>query len=311
MVAYIGRRLLLLVPVALGVTVLVFLLIHLTPGDPARTYLGNHATPRALAAVRHQWGLDRPLPAQYGSFLGSLLHGDLGQSLYYGSSVASLITSRLPVTLLLLLLSAIFSVVLSVPLAVLAAAKRNTVLDHLVRAVPVIGLGMPSFWVGTILILVFALKLHMFPVGGYGDSFGNHLYSLVLPGITIALSMVPMLIRSLRTSMIEALNSDYVAFGRAKGLSATAVLTRYGLRNAGISAVSVLGINIGFLVSGTLIIENVFALPGLGSLMIEAILKRDFPVVQGIALIFAVITVLVFLLTDLAYALLDPRVRPA
>jgi peptide/nickel transport system permease protein len=170
---------------------------------------------------------------------------------------------------------------------------------------------MPSFWVGTILIIIFALRLHIFPVAGYGNGLPGHLEALVLPGLTIAVSIAPMLVRSLRTATIEALNSDYVAFARAKGASGRAVLLRYGLRNASISAVTVLGINIGFLVGGTLVIENVFALPGLGSLMVQAILDRDFPVVQGIALFFAVIVVLVYLLTDVAYALLDPRVRLA
>lgn len=168
---------------------------------------------------------------------------------------------------------------------------------------------MPSFWVGTILIIIFALRLHIFAVAGYGNGLVGHLQSLVLPGLTIAISIAPMLVRSLRASMIEALSSDYVAFAKAKGATAPAVVMRYGLRNASISAVTILGINIGFLVGGTLVIENVFALPGLGSLMVQAILDRDFPVVQGITLVFAVIVVAVYLLTDVAYALLDPRVR--
>jgi peptide/nickel transport system permease protein len=308
---YVGRRLALLIPVALGVTLLVFFSIHLVPGDPARTFLGDRATPQAVAALHRAWGLDRPLPVQYWLFMDRLFHGNLGQSLFYQSSVAGLIAGRLPVTLLLLLYAAVGAVLISVPLALAAARRPDGIADHVVRAVGIAGIGMPSFWVGTILIILLALHAGLFPVAGYGNTWPSHLWSLVLPGLTVAISIAPMLVRSLRTAMIDALNSDYVAFARAKGASGAAVLLRYGLRNASISAVSILGINIGFLVGGTLVIENVFALPGLGSLMIQSILDRDFPVVQGITLIFAVIVVFVYLLTDVAYAVLDPRVRLA
>ncbi len=306
---YIARRLVLVVPVALGVTLLAFFSIHLVPGDPARTFLGDRATPQTVAALHRAWGLDHPIPVQYWLFMDRLFHGNLGQSLYYQSSVAGLIISRLPVTLLLLAYAAAGAVLISVPLALAAARRPDGIADQAVRAVGIVGIGMPSFWVGTILIIVLALHAGLFPVAGYGSSLPGHLWSLVLPGLTVAISIAPMLVRSLRTAMIDALNSDYVAFARAKGAGGTAVLLRYGLRNASISAVSILGINIGFLVGGTLVIENVFALPGLGSLMVQSVLDRDFPVVQGITLIFAVIVVLVYLLTDVAYALLDPRVR--
>jgi peptide/nickel transport system permease protein len=306
---YIARRLLILVPVVLGVTILVFFSIHLVPGDPARSFLGDRATPAAVAALHREWGLNEPIPVQYWLFMSRLLHGNLGQSLFYQSSVAGLIGGRLPVTLLLLLYAAVLSVLISVPLAMAAARRPDGIADHVVRAIGLVGIGMPSFWVGTILIIIFALRLHIFAVAGYGSGLIGHLESLVLPGLTIAISIAPMLVRSLRASMIEALNSDYVAFAKAKGATAPAVVMRYGLRNASISAVTILGINIGFLVGGTLVIENVFALPGLGSLMVQAILDRDFPVVQGITLVFAVIVVVVYLLTDVAYALLDPRVR--
>lgn len=309
LLSYIGRRLMILIPVVLGVTVLVFFSIHLVPGDPARSFLGDHATPSAVAALHQLWGLDHPIPVQYLLFLGRLLHGNLGQSLFYQSSVGSLISGRLPLTLLLLLYATIFAVLIAVPLAIAAARRPDGAVDHAVRAVGLVGIGMPSFWVGTLLIIVFGLHLHVFPVAGYGTNLPSQLRALVLPGLTVAISIAPMLVRSLRTAMIDALNSEYVAFARAKGVAGPAVLLRYGLRNASISAVTVLGINIGFLVGGTLVVENVFALPGLGSLMVQSILNRDFPVVQGITLVFAVLVVLVYLLTDIAYALLDPRVR--
>lgn len=296
-------------PVVLGVTLLVFFSIHLVPGDPARAFLGDRATPSAVAALHREWGLDKPLPVQYWLFLKRLLHLNLGQSLFYQSSTMSLLSSHLPVTLLLLLYGSVGAVLISLPLAVLAARHPDGLVDQLVRGIGVIGIGMPSFWVGTMLILLFGLDLRLFPVAGYGQTFGQHLESLVLPGITIALSISPMLVRSVRQGMIDALNSDYVAFARSKGAGATTVLLRYGLRNAAIPAVSVLGVNIGFLVGGTLVVENVFALPGLGTLMVQSILNRDFPVVQGITLVFAVMVILVYLLTDIAYAVLDPRVR--
>ena len=306
---YVIRRLLLLVPVVLGVTLLVFFSIHLVPGDPARSFLGDRATPSAVAALHREWGLDRPIWVQYWFFVERLVQGNLGHSLFYQSSTTSLLGSDLPVTLLLLAFGACFAMLIAVPLALAAALRPDRLVDHCVRAIGVTGIGMPSFWVGTMLILLLALGAKLFPVAGYGQGFTDHLRSLVLPGLTIALSIAPILIRSLRQGMIAALNSDYVAFARAKGAGTATVLFRYGLRNAAIPAVSVLGVNIGFLVGGTLVVENVFALPGLGTLMVQSILNRDFPVVQGITLVFALLVVLVYLLTDVAYALLDPRVR--
>jgi peptide/nickel transport system permease protein len=306
---YIVRRLLLLIPIIFGVTLLVFFSIHMVPGNPARSFLGEHATPSAISALDHAWGLDHPIPVQYWLYLGRLLHGNLGQSLFYQSSVSSLIVGHVPVTLLLLLYGAVGAVIFSVPLAALAAIRPGGAADHVVRIAGTVGLGMPSFWIGTSLILLFSVVIKIFPVGGYGTTWPSHFWSLVLPGITIAVSIAPMLLRSLRTSLIEVLGSDYVAFARAKGTGSKTVLFKYGLRNAGVAAVSVLGINIGFLVGGTVIVENVFGLPGLGQLMIQSILERDFPVVQGITLIFAIVVVLVYLLTDVAYALLDPRVQ--
>ena len=309
MLRYVGKRLLLLIPVVLGVSFLAFLLIHLVPGDPARTFLGFRATPQSVKGLDHAWGLDRSLPVQYWLFLDRLGHGDFGQSLFYQANVRSLIASRLPVTLLLLVYATVLSLLISIPVALLAAVKRNTWIDQAARGIPIAGIGMPSFWLGIMLILIFALRLHMFPVGGYGQDIQHHLWSMFLPGLTVALSISPMLIRSMRASLIEALDSDYVAFARSKGLPGRYVLLRYGLRNASISAVTILGINIGFLVGGTLIVENVFAVPGLGSLMVQSILNRDFPVVQGITLVFAALVIIVYLLTDLAYAALDPRVK--
>jgi peptide/nickel transport system permease protein len=308
--AYVLRRLLQLVPIALGVTILVFFLIHLVPGDPAVTILGNQATPARVALLHHEWGLDRPLPVQYAKFMDRIAHGNLGDSLFYGVSAGHLVLQRLPVTLWLIGLGTLLSVLIAVPLAAIAATNRDRIPDHVVRAVPLVGLGFPPFWVGIVLLLVFGLHLgRAFPVGGYGNGFVGHLHSMFLPALTVAFGIAPILIRSLRASLLEVLESEYVTTARSKGLPESRVLVRHALRNAVVSTVSVLGVNIGYLVGGTLVIEQVYALPGIGQLMINSIFQRDFPVVQAVTLVFSIMVVLVYLLSDVAHALLDPRVR--
>jgi peptide/nickel transport system permease protein len=307
---YVVRRLIQIVPIVLGVTVLVFFLIHLVPGDPARTILGNHATPHKVALLHREWGLDKPLPVQYWRFLKRMVRGDLGSSLFYSVPAGRLVVQRLPPTLWLIGLGTLFSVLIAVPLAALAATKRDRLPDQIVRAVPLVGLGFPQFWLGIMLLLAFGLHLGRgFPVGGYGSGVLGHLHSMFLPALTVALAIAPILVRSLRASLLEVFESDYVTTARSKGLSERRVLVRHALRNAVISTVSVLGVNIGFLVGGTLIVEQVFALPGIGQLMINSIFERDFPVVQAVTLAFAIMVVLVYLLTDVVHALLDPRVR--
>jgi peptide/nickel transport system permease protein len=307
--SYVGVRLLQMIPTAIGATIIVFFMVHLIPGDPARTMLGVHATDQAVAQLHHQWGLDKPLPQQYIAFMGRLLHGDLGDSFFFGEPTRDLVVERLPATLFLIGYSVVLAVFISVPLAMLAALRKDRPADHAVRVVPLVGLGMPSFWLGIMLILLFALKLKLFPVSGYGSGFAGHLWALFLPSLTIAIALSPILIRSLRASLLNVLESDYVTTARSKGLPERRVLVRHALRNAVISTVTVLGINIGFLIGGTVVVEKVFALPGVGALLIDAINQRDFTVVQGVTLFFAILVVIVFLLTDLVYSLLDPRVR--
>jgi peptide/nickel transport system permease protein len=242
--------------------------------------------------------------------MGRVFHGNLGSSLFYGVGAGRLVLDRLPVTLWLIGFGALLSVVIAVPLAALAATHRDRPADHVVRAVPLVGLGFPPFWLGIVLLLVFALHLgRLFPVGGYGTGFVGHLHSMFLPSLTVALGIAPILVRSLRASLLEVLESDYVTTARSKGLPERRVLVRHALRNAIISTVSVLGVNIGYLVGGTLVIEQVFAVPGIGQLMINSIFERDFPVVQAVTLVFSVMVVFVYLATDVAHALLDPRVR--
>ncbi len=306
---FVVRRLLMLVPVAIGVTIVVFFMIHLIPGDPARTILGIHATPKRIAILHRQWGLNRPLVSQYWLFIDRLLHGNLGQSLYYGVPAAGLILQRLPPTLWLIVYAAVLAVVISVPLAMIAATRKDAVRDQVVRAVPLLGLGMPPFWVGILLVYALAIKVHAFPVSGYGSGIGGHLHAMFLPALTVAIALAPVVIRSLRASMLNVLGAEYITTARSKGVPSSRLFLRHVLRNAVIPAVTVLGINIGYLIGGTVIIESIFAIPGIGQLMINSIFQRDFPVVQGVTLVFGVLVVLVNLLADLSYAALDPRVR--
>lgn len=305
---YVVRRLVALLPVLFGISLIVFLMIHLVPGDPAKTLLGVRATDESVAALHKAFGLDKPLWQQYLDFMGRLAHGDLGQSFFYNTDVSGLVAGRLPPTLWLLVAAVVLSLLISIPLAVLAASRRGSALDQAIRAVPLIGLGMPAFWVGIMLVLLFGLKLRLFPVSGFGDGTVEHLRSIVLPALTIALALTPILIRSLRTSMIAVLDSDYVVTARAKGLSHRRIIVGHTLRNAAVSSVTVLGVNVAYLVGSTLVVERVFALPGIGTLMLDAIFNRDFAIVQAVTLVFAVMVVTVNLMTDVAHAALDPRV---
>jgi peptide/nickel transport system permease protein len=311
---FIARRLLQAVPTVLGVTLLVFLLLHLVPGDPARALLGPRATPELITRLHHEWGLDQPLYVQFQLFLSRLVHGDLGDSIFLDASVRSLIAQRIPVTGLLILSGVALTILLTVPLAALAASRRNSSIDYAVRAVPIVGLGMPSFWIGIMLILVFSLGLDIFPVGGWGtgwlgqDGQPGHLASLVLPALTIAIGITPITIRSLRASMIEVLGADYVSTARVKGIGGLRLILRHVLPNAAIPTITVLAVNVGFLIGGVVIIEQVFALPGLGQLLFLGISNRDFSVVQGVTLIFAAAVVITNLVTDVTYSLIDPRV---
>ena len=306
---FVFQRLLMLVPVAVGVTIIVFFMIHLIPGDPARTILGIHATPKTVAILHHEWGLDRPLVSQYWLFMDRLFHGNLGQSLYYGSPAGSIIFQRIPATLWLVIYAAILAIVISVPLAMIAASRKDAVRDHIVRAIPLIGLGMPPFWLALLLVYAFAIHWHLFPPSGYGNGFFGHLHAMFLPALVVALALAPVVIRALRASMLNVLGAEYITTAKSKGVPGFQLFLRHVLRNAVIPAVTVLGINIGFLVGGTVIIEYIFAIPGLGQLMLNSIFQRDFPVVQGVTLVFGVLVVLVNLLADLSYAALDPRVR--
>lgn len=306
---YILRRVLLMIPIVLGVATLSFILMKLAPGDPAAAYLGDKATPENVAQLRQAWGLDEPMIIQYLQFLAGLLVGDFGQSFIFQTSVLELLKLRMPATLLLMLVSLVFAVVISVPLSLWVAAKRSAASAIVSRVFAATVQGMPAFFVGTLLILLLGVNLGIFPVGGYGSNFGEHLYSLVLPGLAVALTICPVLIRSLTAALNDSMSAEYTNFALSKGLSRKRTVIDYAFRNAGITGVSILGIQVGHLVGGALVVENVFAIPGVGSLLMEAVLARDYDVVQALTVIFGVLVVLVYLLTDVVYSIVDPRVR--
>ena len=305
---FVGGRTLQAIPVILGVTIISFFVLRLIPGDPTTVMLGTHWTPARAAQLRENLGLNKPVWTQYYLFMDHLAHGNLGDSVYYRSPVAHLISQRLPVTLWLAAYATIIAVSISIPLATISALRKNGVVDQSVRATFLVTFAMPPFWVGLILILLLSLHLHVFPVSGYGSGFFGHLYDLFLPSLTIALGFSAILIRTLRNGILGVLRADYIDTAKAKGLSRQRLLRRHVLRNAMLTAVTVLGVNLSFLIGSTVIIENVFALPGLGQLLASSIFTRDLSVVQGITLVFGILVVLINLLTDVAYAALDPRV---
>jgi peptide/nickel transport system permease protein len=306
---YLIRRLLLLLPVALGVTIVTFFLLRLIPGDPAVFMLDNRATAENVARLRHALGLDRPLLVQYLLFLQNIVTGRLGDSMIYRTQVLPIIMGRLPVTLFLAAYAIALAAVVAVPLGAWAAARKGQPPDQMIRLGVLFSLATPNYWAAIVLLLVFSIELRWFPVGGYGKTLGEHLFHLFLPALTIALSLTPILVRTLRHNILEVLRTEYVRTARAKGLQAATVFMRHVLRNSMISTVSILGINLGFLVGGAVITETVYAIPGTGFLLIKSTFARDYPMVQGLTLIFASLVILVNLLTDVTYAALDPRVR--
>lgn len=306
---YIARRLVQMIPVLLGVTIIVFLMLHLIPGDPAAAMLGDQATDVTIARLRQAMGLDRPLWVQYFYFMRNLAELNLGKSIKYGVPVASLLGPRLLVTFSLVVITAVITSIISLPLGILAALKKDSLLDNVVRSSLMVTMVMPSFWIGIILIIIFSIRLRLFPVSGIGRGPLDDVYHLILPALTISLGLAPILIRSLRSSILEALGTDYIKTARAKGLSERVVISTHVLRNALIPAVTLLGISIGFLMGGAVIIEKVFSLPGAGALLIDSVSARDYPVVQSATLVFSLLVILVNLATDILYSFLDPRVR--
>ncbi len=305
---YVVRRALQAVPTLLFILVATFALVRLLPGDPLSAIAGDRVTDAEVARARAAYGLDQPLPAQFALYARRVLSGDLGRSIVVQAPVARLVADRLPPTLLLSAMAVLIGIGLAVPLAFLSAIRRGGAVDIAVRAGAQVGLSMPVFYVGLVLLTVFAAQLRWFPVGGYGDSWPDRAYHLFLPALTLGVGLAAVVMRSLRAAIVEVLGAEYVDFARAKGLGTRAILLRHVLRNALISTLALLGPTVGTLLGGAVITESVFAIPGVGRLMIESIYGRDYPVIQGLTLALAVTVSLVFLLTDLAQAALDPRV---
>lgn len=296
-------------PVLLGISVITFFLVRLIPGDPARILLGTRATPTAIANIRAQYGLDEPYLVQYFFFLKNLGAGEMGRSTLFKIDVLRLIATRIEPTLALVLAGVVLALLIAVPSAALSARRQGGAADHAVRVLSTAGLGFPSFWLGAMLILLFSVKLDWLPVSGYGTNLGDKLVHLVLPGLTIALSLSAVLTRSLRAGMIAGLGSDIATAARARGMPENVVFWRHVVPNALVPTVNLLAVNIGWLIGGTVVVESVFAVPGLGQLMVRGIFSRDYMVVQGVALTFACATVLINFIADIVTVALDPRVE--
>jgi ABC-type dipeptide/oligopeptide/nickel transport system permease component len=311
MTTFVARRLLFMLPVALLVSFVTFMLIHLVPGDPARVLLGEEATPQSVAALRQQLGLDRPLGVQYGLWLWQAIQGNLGESIQLQQPVIQAIWQRLPVTIELGVASLIFSVALAVPLGVMAATNPNGRLDWLVNVTSLLGTAIPSFVLGLLLILVFAVFFRIFPPGGYvpfsEDPLGN-LRDLVLPAVALGVGAVAVNLRQVRTSMLEVLHEDYIRTAWAKGLRPRQVNYRHALRNALMPLLTIVGLQVGAILAGTFVIETIFLWPGIGALTIQSIFSKDYPVVQGVVLLAALSYMAVNLFVDIGYRVLDPRV---
>ena len=299
-----ARRLVLLVPTVLGVATLVFAFLHLIPGDPVDIMLGEAAAPADVAALRHDLGLDRPLPAQYGRFLARAARGDLGRSITFRAPVTSLIAARYPATLQLAAAALVLALGLALPLGVAAAVRPGSAVDRLARLASLAGVCLPSFWLGPLLILVFSLELGWLPVSGRATPA-----SVVLPALTLGLGMAAILVRLTRASMLAALREDYVRTARAKGAPEWRVLAVHALRNALLPVTTVAGLQAGALLTGAIITETIFAWPGLGRLVVQAIDARDYPLVQGCVLAIGVTYVAVNTATDLLHRAIDPRLR--
>jgi peptide/nickel transport system permease protein len=309
---YLLRRLGTVVPVLLVVSVVVFSLIHLTPGDPVTIMLREEADPATAATLRRQLGLDRPLPVQYLTWLGHALRGDLGRSIRTNQPVAEAIRQRMPVTLSLAAAALLGALLVGLPAGILAAVRRNSAVDLLTAALAVSGVSLPTFWLGVLLVFWFSVTLGWLPPIGWvspSRDLVGWLRSLILPAVTLGTAIAAVVMRMTRTSLVEVLDVDYIRTARAKGLAERRILLGHALRNALIPVVTEVGLQAGALLGGAVITETIFALPGIGRLLVDAIFQRDFPIVQGVVLVLAVNFLAVSFLVDLAYAWLDPRIR--
>ena len=312
MTKYIYRRLLLLFPMLLGVSAFTFLLLQVVPGDPVTAAYGldiENMDPGQVERIREQLGLNDPLPVQYLRYLGRLLQGDMGRSISTRRPIATDLLQRYPATMILALASLLIVVTIALPLGVLSARYRNSWIDHLAMLISLFGVSMPNFWVGIMLILLFALYIPLFPSYGMRPGLEGTLKSLILPALTLGTSLAGLVTRLTRSSMLEVISQDYMRTARSKGLSERQVLIKHGLKNACIPVITVLGLQFAGLLSGAVIVERVFAWPGIGRFAVDAISRRDYPVIMGTVLVFATTFVVINLLLDILYVYVDPRIR--
>jgi peptide/nickel transport system permease protein len=312
MVSYIFRRVLATLPVMAIVALLVFSLLYIAPGDPAAVIAGDQASPADVERIRQSLGLDRPFLVQFGTWVWRILHGDLGTSIFTNLPVASLIAQRIEPTLSLMVLTLVLTIVIAVPLGVVAAWKAGSLVDRAIMAFAVLAFSLPVFVVGYLLAYVFALELEWLPVQGYtplAQGFWPWLENLILPAVALGGVYIALIARITRASMLEVLQQDYIRTARAKGLDQRSILFVHALKNAAVPIVTVIGIGVALLIGGAVVTESVFAIPGLGRLTVDAILRRDYPVIQGIVLMFSFLYTLVNLMVDVTYTLIDPRIR--
>jgi peptide/nickel transport system permease protein len=307
MTGYILRRLAFMVPVLFLITLFIFFLVRFVPGDPAAIMLGTRASEENMTELRAYLRLDEPYWVQYGVFMRNLASGDLGDSIRQRRPVTDILAERIPPTLFLVAFAGVLSVLISAPLAAAAAMNQGTWIDQAVRLYTLLALAMPAYWIGMMMLQLFAVKMSIFPVAGYGEGFFGHVESLFLPALALALAISSILIRSLRNSILETVGSDFVRTARAKGLRGRRVFVWHILRNSAMSTVTILAVNLAFLIGGTTIVETIFAIPGLGQLIIRSIFDRDYPIIQGATLAFGVLVLFINLITDISYAVLDPR----
>jgi ABC-type dipeptide/oligopeptide/nickel transport system permease component len=301
------RRLVHLVIVMFGITLVTFFLLRLIPGDPALAILGSSYTHTRAVAIDNFLGLNKPIWTQYGQYMDRLFHGNMGFSFFYNESATRVIIQHVGPTVVLVIYSAILAAIISLPIGFLSGLRRSGVIDQTARVFFTLSFAMPGFWLGIILLLIFSVHLHVFPLSGFGSGVAGHLYYLFLPALTIALGFSTVLVRSLRAATIATLQAEFVDTARMKGIKKSRVLWRHVFRNAVLAVVAVYGVNLAYLISGTVLVENVFSLPGLGQLLVSSVSDRDYPVVQGVTLLFAVLIVLINLFTDIGQAALDPR----
>ena len=310
--AYIGRRLLLVIPTMLVVAIFTFGLLQITPGDPAALLAGEEETAEDIEKIRKRLGLDKPVSEQFVTWIGKLARGDLGTSIRSGKPVTGIIIGRLEPTIALTILTEIVAISVAIPLGVLAAWKANTWIDRVVMSFSVLGFSIPVFWLGFLLIWVFALTFHLLPAGGYQpifEGFWPFAKRMILPTVSAALVIMALVARITRASVIEVLQEDYVRTARAKGLGERLVLWRHTLKNASLPIVTIIGLGFAALLTGVVVVEVVFAVPGLGRLLSDAIKARDYPIIQGLIIVLSAIYILVNLAVDVIYAYLDPRIR--